>query len=110
VNADIQDNADYKYMDLTHEILNAAFEVHNTLGCGFLEKVYENALAYELRTRLLKVEQQQGIQVGYKGHIVGDYIADMLVEGKVVLELKAVEEISNVHKAQLLNYLRATRH
>ena len=99
---------DFKYKEITEMILNAAFEVHNTLGCGFLEKVYENALVYELRLRGYKVEAQKGIQVNYKGQIVGGYISDLIIEDKIVIELKTVEEVSKVHKAQLLNYLKAT--
>lgn len=92
---------DYKHKELTYQILNAAFKVHNTLGCGFLEKVYENALVYELKLREFKIE------VGYKGEIVGNYISDLIIEEKVVVELKAVEEITGIHKAQMLNYLKA---
>jgi GxxExxY protein len=99
---------DYKYAALTHDILNAAFEVQNILGCGFLEKVYENALVHELKMRGFSAAAQRSIQVNYKGEIVGDYMADVVVEDKVVLELKAVEGITTIHKAQLLNYLKAT--
>lgn len=99
---------DFKHKELTHGILNAAFEVHNLLGCGFLEKVYENALVYELRMREYTVEVQKNIEVRYKNQIVGKYIGDIVIEDKVVVELKTVEEISKVHKAQLLNYLKAT--
>lgn len=82
------------------EILNAAFEVHNTLGSGFLEKIYENALVYELRMRGYRAEAQKDIQVDYKGQLVGNYMADIVVENKVVLELKTVDSISNIHHAQ----------
>ena len=98
----------FKHKEVTHEILNAAFEVHNTLGCGFLEKVYEKALVYELRRRNLKIATQKEINVYYKKKQVGNYIADLIVEDKVIIELKAVEAISKIHEAQLLNYLKAS--
>jgi GxxExxY protein len=83
-------------------------EVHNTLGSGFLEKVYENALVVELRLRGLAVEQQDSTDVRYKGRVVGQYVADILVEGLVVLELKALDKLTGDHEAQVLNYLKAT--
>ena len=100
-------NAD-KQNKLTEKIIGCAFKVHNTLGCGFLEKVYENALAHELRKNSLSVEQQKPIQVIYDKIVVGDYIADILVESAVILELKAIKAIDKIHEAQLLNYLKAT--
>ncbi|MCX6338749.1 MAG: GxxExxY protein [Candidatus Aureabacteria bacterium] len=108
MNADKKGDTDYKYADVTHGIINAAFEVQNTLGCGFLEKVYENALVYEMEMRHYKVEPQKSINVHYKGRLVGDYTADIIINDKVVLELKAVEQITKIHKAQLINYLKAT--
>ena len=98
----------FKHKELTGEILSCAFEVHNTLGCGFLEKVYENSLIYELRSRGLKVECQKAIQMLYKGEKVGNYVADIVVEDKVILELKAAEQVTGIHRAQLLNYLKAS--
>jgi len=103
-------NSDYKYKDLTHEMINASLEVHNALGCGFLEKVYENSLVYELKLRAIKVEKQKEIEVSYKNYLVGNYICDLLVENKIVVELKTLDKISNVHKAQILNYLKATNY
>jgi GxxExxY protein len=94
--------------ELTEQIIGAAMEVHNLLGSGFLEKVYENALAEELGRRGIRVEQQKTIKVYYKSTVVGDYVADILVEGQVILELKTVEQISSAHQAQMLNYLKAT--
>jgi GxxExxY protein len=82
--------------------------VANTLGSGFLEKVYENALAHELRKARLVVSQQSVITVLYDGVIVGDYMADLLVEGSVIVELKAVRCLDDIHSAQCLNYLKAT--
>jgi GxxExxY protein len=95
--------------DLTYKINGAIFEVHRILGEGFLEKVYENALLYELRTQGLKAESQVPVPVYYKGQLVGDYVADLVVEDTVLLELKVVDELSSVHQAQLLNYLQATK-
>ncbi|HME26616.1 MAG TPA: GxxExxY protein [Acetobacteraceae bacterium] len=80
----------------------------NALGSGFLEKVYENALAVELRMAGLAVEQQRGITVTYKGALVGDYFVDLLVEGAVLIELKTVRALDRAHRAQCINYLRAT--
>ncbi|MFN6964281.1 MAG: GxxExxY protein [Pyrinomonadaceae bacterium] len=94
--------------EISERIIGCAFKVGNTLGCGFLEKVYENALAIELGKAGLSVEQQRPIAVVYDGQIVGRYDADLLVEGKVIVELKAVREISDAFRAQCINYLRAT--
>ena len=96
------------YKEITEQIIGAAMEVHNTLGSGFLEKVYENALAFELRGHGLKAEQQKSITVRYKKELVGDYIADLLVEDVVIVELKTVDQLSDAHRAQMLNYLKAT--
>lgn len=95
--------------DLTYRIRVGIFAVANTLGPGFLEKVYENALAIELRSAGLAVSTQVPIRVFYRRQIVGDYQADMLIENHVLLELKAVSTLRPEHEAQLLNYLRATR-
>ncbi|KKO18908.1 MAG: GxxExxY protein [Candidatus Brocadia sp.] len=94
--------------DLTSQIISSAFEVHNTLGSGFLEKVYENALLVELREKGLKAESQRPATVLYKDRNVGEYFADIIVENKVVLELKALEKIGDIHEIQLKNYLKAT--
>lgn len=96
------------YQELTNKIIGAFYKVYNTLGYGFLEKVYENSLKIELRRLGLKVEQQKNIKVNYEGFEVGDYFADLVVEDTVILELKAAEAICEEHEAQLLNYLRAT--
>ncbi len=93
---------------LTYAINGAIFEVNHGLGHGFLEKVYENALLHELRLRDLKAESQVPIKVKYKDREVGDYFADIVVEDKVILELKYCESLQKIHEAQLLNYLRAT--
>jgi GxxExxY protein len=97
---------DILYKDLSYKIMNAVFKVHNTLGMGFLEKVYENALMIELKNRNLKCVQQCPVEVFYNGHLVGDYIADILVENKIILELKAVHALTEIHDAQVLNYLK----
>ena len=94
--------------EITSQIIAAFYVVYNTLGYGFLEKVYENALALELQKRGLRVSRQVSIQVHYEGQVVGTYFADILVEGKVVLELKAAEDIVKAHENQLVNYLKAT--
>ena len=93
---------------LTHSILGACFEVANELGAGFLEKPYENALVLELRARGHLVEQQVAVPIFYKGQLVGEYFADVIVDRKVIVEVKAVKALDDVHVAQCLNYLRAT--
>ena len=97
-----------KQAELTEKIIGAFFKVYNSLGYGFAEKVYENALAIELRKLGLKVEQQKNITVYYEGAIVGDYVADAITADVVMLELKAVRQLTDEHEAQLLNYLKAT--
>jgi GxxExxY protein len=94
--------------ETTSEIIAAYYDVYNTLGYGFLEKVYENALILELQKRELTVKQQMPIKVHYEGKVVGEYFADLLVNGLVILELKAAEKIIKAHEAQLVNYLKAT--
>ena len=95
--------------ELTEHIIGSAFKVANTLGCGFLEKVYENALAVELRKQGLQFKQQAPISVRYESTIVGKFFADLIVSDSVILELKAVSELSKLSTAQCLNYLKATR-
>ena len=97
-----------KYSDLTEKIINAAYKVHNVLGFGFLEKVYQNALMIELKRMGLKVSSEMPIKVYYRSEIVGEYIADIIVEDKVILELKAVKDLAEIHEVQLVNYLKAT--
>ena len=97
-----------KHSDITEKVIGAAFEVHKVLGQGFMEKVYENAMAFELRQAGLNVEQQQPIIVRYKSAVVGDYVADLVANGVVLVELKAVSGLEQVHEVQLVNYLRAT--
>ena len=92
---------------LTERVIGCAYEVSNTLGCGFLEKVYENALAIELRRAGMRVEQQKVIQVRYKGELAGDCLLDLLVEEVVIVEVKAMDTLDSAHTAQCLNYLKA---
>ena len=96
------------YKDLSYKIVGLAIEVRKELGFGFLEKVYENALMIMLEENGIKAAQQVPIKVSFHGRIIGDYIADILVENSIILELKAQERITEIHKAQTLNYLRAT--
>ena len=93
---------------ITEKIIGCAYTVSNALGAGFLEKVYENALAHELRKAGLKVQQQHPIQVRYDGIVVGDYVADLFIEDCILVELKAVKALDEIHQAQCLNYLKAT--
>ncbi len=97
-----------KHSELTGKILGAFFQVYKELGYGFSEKVYENALALLLRELGLTVEQQKPITVYFQDQIVGEYIADLVINGVVLLELKAVQSLIDKHSAQLLNYLKST--
>jgi GxxExxY protein len=101
---------EFQHKELTKGIIGAFYDVYNSLGYGFLEKVYENALAIELRQRGFQVEQQQSIRVLYRGQIVGDYFADLVVNDLVIVELKAIKKVTDKEQAQLLNYLKATPH
>lgn len=94
--------------DLTQKIIGCAYKVHNALGPGFLEKVYENSLRIELEKLGLKVKQREPISVTYDGHVVGEYYADLLVDERVVIELKAAQMLVKRHEVQLVNYLAAT--
>jgi GxxExxY protein len=94
--------------ELSERIIGCAMTVSNALGAGFLEKVYENALAHELRKAGLAVVQQRGIVVIYDGVTVGEYAVDLLVEETVIVELKATKAVADIHRAQCINYLRAT--
>ena len=96
------------YAETTSKIIGCFYTVYNTLGFGFLEKVYENAFKHKLEKSGLNVIQQKAIDVFYDGVIVGQYFADIVVENKIILELKSIENISQIHEAQLHNYLKAT--
>src|SRR5437016_2006030 len=104
-------NADERRLELdgiTEKVIGCAYAVGNVLGNGFLEKVYENALAHELGKAGLAVLQQQPITVRYDGVVIGDFFADLLVESAVIVELKAARSLDDAHTAQCLNYLKAT--
>jgi GxxExxY protein len=104
---DIDIQPEYPERELTGKILEAAFDVHNTLGCGFLERVYANALAIELRRNGLDCAQQSPLKIRYRDTIVGDYVADIIVDNRVIIELKACAPLDPSHSAQVMNYLRA---
>ena len=100
--------AEILFKELSFAIVGAAMEVHRQLGLGFLEAVYQKALAYELTLRGIPFEEQKVLSVYYKGELVGEYKADFVIGGKIILELKSVSAISNAHRAQARNYLAAT--
>ena len=93
---------------LTERVIGCAYKVHNELGPGFLEKVYENALRIELVEAGLAAAQQHPVPVRYRGQLVGDFYADLIVESRVIIELKAVQNLAKEHEVQLVNYLAAT--
>ena len=100
--------AAFLYEDLTYQIIGAAMEVHRRLGPGFLESVYEKAFAHELTLREIPFKRQAPLAVDYKGASVGEFYADLVIDGKVIAELKAVKKLLPEHEAQLINYLKAT--
>jgi len=100
---------EHGFDSLTERVLAAVFEVSNTLGAGFLEKMYQRALLAELRLRGIRADAEVSLAVTYKGQSVGEYIADLVVEDVLVIELKCAERLSGEHMAQCLNYLRASR-
>ena len=97
-----------KLDQITEKIIGCCYNVATALGNGFLEKVYENALAHELKKSGFRVLQQHPVKVMYDDVEVGDYVADLLVENSVIVELKAIKALDNIHRAQCLNYLKAT--
>ena len=101
-------NTDLDINKLTETVIGCAYRVGSTLGSGFLEKVYENALSLELRKTGIPVAQQCPMKVTYSGEVVGEYIADMIVADRLILEIKSVRRIEQIHVAQGLNYLKAT--
>ncbi|XZE46873.1 GxxExxY protein [Pirellulaceae bacterium SH467] len=105
---DLQSQSNLKFGSITEAIIGCAFEVINELGLGFLESVYEKALAIALQEKGLTIQCQHPIQVRFRNQIVGDFYADLFVEGKVIVELKAVKAIAPEHQAQIINYLKAT--
>ena len=102
------DYQDFKYKELTEKIIEIFYRVYNKLGYGFLEKVYENAMMIEFKKENISAVSQSAIKVLYEGEIVGEYFADILILGKIIVEIKAVKNIAEEHEAQLLNYLKAT--
>jgi len=101
-------NTDYKYKELTEKIIKIFYKVYNNLGYGFLEKVYENAMMLDFKKENIQADSQYAIKVFYEDEIVGEYFADILVDGKVIVEIKAVRNLTLENEAQLLNYLKAT--
>jgi len=97
-----------QYKEITEKIIGCAYIVYNKMGYGFLESVYEKCLLIELHKAGLKAESQQAITVYYENQIVGDFVADIVIEGTIILELKSVRRLAKVHEAQLVNYLVAT--
>jgi GxxExxY protein len=102
------DHKEGKYRVVTEGIIKVFYKVYNTLGYGFLEKVYENAIVVELKREGIHAIAQAPIKVLYEGHVVGEYFADILVDDTVIVEIKAVKQLAPEHEAQLLNYLKAT--
>jgi len=98
----------YPCSGITDKIIKCAIEVHKTLGPGFLENIYESALIYEMKQQGLKAENQKVISIFYKGIVIGEHRLDLLVENEVIVENKTVKEFNDIHKAQILSYLRAT--
>ena len=96
------------YKELTFAVIGAAMEVHRLLGSGFLETVYQKALAHELRARNISFQEQVHLPVIYKGELIGDYIADFVIDGKLIVEIKAVSRLNSAHQAQAMHYLSAT--
>lgn len=107
-NATVEEVEDWTSSDLTARIIGCAFKVANTLGCGFFEKVYENAMVLELRRSGLEVAQQVSHPVIYDGAVVGEYIADLIVANEVIVEIKAISGLEKIHEAQCINYLKAS--
>ena len=102
------DYQDFKYKELTEKIIKTFYRVYNELGYGFLEKVYENAMMIEFRKEGIACVSQSPIKVFYGGEVIGEYYADILVDSKVIVEIKAAKRLTEENEAQLLNYLKAT--
>lgn len=102
------DATEVKQKELTEKIIGIFYKVFNALGYGFLEKIYENAMVIELERERVPVISQAPIKVSYEGKVVGEYFADILIDGKVIVEIKAGKYLAPEHEAQLLNYLKAT--
>jgi GxxExxY protein len=102
------DKRRYETDKITEKVIGCIFKVSNKLGCGFLEKIYENAMVLELHKSGLNVKQQYGVTVKYEGVVIGEFAADLLVEDCVIIELKAVKSLDEIHQTQCMNYLKAT--
>lgn len=100
---------DLLHKEISKPILKVFYDVYNQLGYGFLEKVYQNAMYFELKSQGYKVEAQKQIKVYFRNQLVGEFYADLLIEDAIIVELKACEHLVNSHVAQLLNYLKATQ-
>lgn len=98
-----------QHKEITAEIIYSFYKVYNTLGYGFLEKVYENAISIELKTKGFSCERQKPITVFYENEIVGEYYADLLINNEIIIELKACETLIEEHEIQVVNYLKATK-
>ena len=99
---------EYMHKELTEKIIGCCFQVYNELGTGFLESVYENSLIFELKKIGLTIEHQKPLNVFYKGELVGEFKADLVVAGTIIVELKAISNLNKIHEVQLVNYLKAT--
>jgi len=102
------DSTNIKHQEITDKIIKIFYKVYGQLGYGFLEKVYENAMMIQLKKEGLPASAQSPIKVSYEGEVVGEYFADILVDNKVIIEIKGVKSLASEHEAQLLNYLKAT--
>jgi len=104
----VMNDSKLKYKDLTEKIIGCAYRIYNHFGFGFFESVYEKALIIELNANNIKVESQKPIEVFYQNQSVGHFIADLIVEDKIIIELKSIQQLNKVHEVQLVNYLVAT--
>lgn len=102
----LKSDSELLHRDITRDIIDSAYKVHNVVGCGLLEKVYGNALVWDLELKKRRVTSQQEYRILYRDKEVGLYYADLVVDDKVIVEVKSVEKIDDIHRAQLLNYLR----
>ncbi len=106
--ADVQSNGNLLYREEVYNIVNCAMEVLNTLGCGLLEKPYENALCVEFMTRQIPFEQQKRFNIIYKNYKIGEFIPDLVVYGKIIIDTKTIDKITDLERGQVLNYLKIT--
>jgi len=102
------DDKNIYHKDLSYKIIGVAMQVYNTLGYGFLEKVYENSMMVKFRKERVKAEQQKSLTVYFENEVVGEYFADIVVEDEIIVELKTADKINEIHKVQVLNYLKTT--